>query len=120
MVTGLYVVEFIPAVTSAEEDPEQIKSFQLGQNYPNPFNPSTKIKFTIPHSPLLGGDGRGGLVTLKVYDVLGNKVATLVDENKPAGTYEVNFDAGNLPSGIYIAQLRAGNQINTIKMSLVK
>ena len=95
-----------------------LKDLKLEQNYPNPFNPTTKIKFTIPLSPLLGGDGRGGLVTLKVYDVLGNEIATLVNEELPAGEYEVEFsakggsasggDAYNLPSGIYFYQLIAG------------
>ncbi len=67
-------------------------SFQLEQNYPNPFNPSTSLKYTVssPQS-----------VLLKVYDVLGNEVATLVNEEKPAGTYEVEFNANGLTSGIY-------------------
>ena len=94
----------------------------LSQNYPNPFNPSTKIKFTIPQSPLPGGDGRGGLqlVKLVVYDVLGNEVATLVNEEKPAGEYEVEFNAKGLPSGIYFYRLIAGSYIKTRKMILLK
>ncbi|NWF88820.1 MAG: family 10 glycosylhydrolase [Ignavibacteriaceae bacterium] len=96
----------------------------LYQNYPNPFNPSTKINFTIPSAdnPLLGG-ARVGLVTLKVYDVLGNEVATLVNEYKPAGTYEVEFTVGqtiSLSSGVYYYQLKAGEFIQTKKMILVK
>jgi hypothetical protein len=97
-------------VVSVEGDETPIAtSFKLEQNYPNPFNPSTKIKFTIPapDSPLLGG-ARGGLVTLKVYDVLGNEIATLVNEEKPAGEYEVEFDGSGLTSGIYFYQLRVG------------
>ncbi|GBD87374.1 hypothetical protein BMS3Abin03_01306 [bacterium BMS3Abin03] len=96
--------------------------FSLEQNYPNPFNPTTKIKFTITKSPLPGGDGRGGLqlVKLVVYDLLGNKIATLVNEEKPAGTYEVEFNAGNLPSGIYMYQLKAGKFIQTKKLILMK
>ena len=117
MVTGLYVVKFIPPVTSAENDLEKINSFQLEQNYPNPFNPSTKIKFTIPVT--LSGVEES-IVTLKIYDVLGNEIATIVNEYKASGTYEINFDAGNLPSGIYVAQLKAANQIKNIKMSLIK
>ncbi|MDY0082759.1 MAG: choice-of-anchor V domain-containing protein [Ignavibacteriaceae bacterium] len=112
--------------------------FVLYQNYPNPFNPATKIKFTIPQADntLLGG-ARGGFVTLKVYDILGTEVATLVNEEKPAGNYEVEFNAGNLSggvsakggytSGIYFYQLkvysensRAGNFIETRKMVLIK
>ena len=100
--------------------------FKLEQNYPNPFNPSTKIKFTIPQSdnPLLGG-ARGGLVTLKVYDVLGNEVATLVNEEKPSGEYEVTFDSHsgnvrNLTSGVYFYRLQAGSFVETKKMILLK
>ncbi|HDZ58690.1 MAG TPA: hypothetical protein ENH47_01315, partial [Ignavibacteriales bacterium] len=68
--------------------------FKLFQNYPNPFNPSTKIKFTISKSPLLGGDRRGGLqfAKLVVYDILGNEVAALVNRELPAGNHEVEFD----------------------------
>jgi aminopeptidase N len=102
-------------------DRENISSiFDLSQNYPNPFNPSTKIKFTIPQSPLLGGDGRGGLVTLKVYDVLGNEVATLVNENKPAGSYEIEFGGTGLPSGVYFYRLQAGGFVETKKMILLR
>ncbi len=78
--------------------------FSLEQNYPNPFNPSTSIQYTIS-SPLF--------VSLKIYDVLGNEIATLVNEEKPAGEYEVEFSTGlihqTLSSGIYFYQLRAGN-----------
>ena len=101
--------------------------FELFQNYPNPFNPTTKIKFTIPQSPLLGGDGRGGLVTLKVYDVLGNEIATLVNEELSAGEYEVEFNATshsgevrNLTSGIYFYKLESGKFSETKKMILLK
>ena len=81
------------------------------QNYPNPFNPSTTIKFQIPNS---------SFVNLKVYDVLGNEVATLVNEEKPAGTYQLSFDASNLSSGIYFYKLQAGNIVETKKMILLK
>jgi len=94
--------------------------FSLEQNYPNPFNPSTKIKFTIPQSPLLGGDGRGGLVTLKVYDVLGNEITTLVNEEKSVGSYEAEFDGSNLSSGIYFYSLSSGNFFSTKKMILLR
>jgi len=105
-------------------------SFTLSQNYPNPFNPTTKIKYSIPQSPFLGGDGRGGLVTLKIYDILGREIATLVNEEKPAGEYEVEFSAKggsasggnayNLPSGIYFYQLNSGEFRETKKMILLK
>jgi len=95
--------------------------FKLYQNYPNPFNPTTTIQYLIPsaRSPLLGG-ARGGLVTLKVYDVLGREVTTLVNETKQPGKYEVEFNANNLPSGVYFYQLKAGEFIQTKKMILLK
>ena len=86
-------------------------SYSLEQNYPNPFNPTTTIRFTI-------SDLR--FTILKVYDVLGNEVATLVNEEKPAGTYEVEFTAIDLPSGIYFYRLQASNFIKTKKMILLK
>jgi len=85
--------------------------FSLEQNYPNPFNPSTKISWQAPVS---------GWQTLKVYDVLGNEVATLVNEEKPAGNYEVEFDASNLSSGVYFYILKAGDFIQSKKMILMK
>ena len=96
-------------------------TFKLEQNYPNPFNPTTKIKYTIPNynGPLLGGV-RGGLITMKVYDVLGRVVATLVNETKQPGEYEVEFNAANLPSGVYFYQLKAGELTDTKKMILLK
>ena len=85
--------------------------FALDQNYPNPFNPTTKIGFHIAESEF---------VTLKVYDLLGNELATLVKENKPAGEYEVEFSAIGLTSGIYIYKLETRNVIQTKKMILLK
>ena len=85
--------------------------FALMQNYPNPFNPSTKITFQIPES---------GLVSLKIYDVLGIEIATLVNEEKNPGKYEVDFNASNLSSGIYFYTLRAGNFVSIKKMMLIK
>lgn len=87
------------------------QTFSLEQNYPNPFNPSTKISWQSPVS---------SWQTLKVYDVLGNEVATLVDEYREAGKYEVEFDAENLSSGIYLYKLQAGSFINTKKMILMR
>ena len=117
-------------VTSVGNNDELPTEFVLEQNYPNPFNPSTKIGFTIQQSPLLGGDGRGGLVTLKVYDILGNEVATLVNEVKPAGEYEVEFNVASLPgyvsakggyaTGVYFYQLKTKGFVQTKKMLLVK
>lgn len=85
--------------------------FELEQNYPNPFNPSTVISYQLPVS---------SEVTLKVFDVLGNEIATLVDQYKSAGRYEVEFDASKLPSGIYFYQLKAGQFSETKKMVLLK
>jgi choice-of-anchor B domain-containing protein len=84
---------------------------ELAQNYPNPFNPSTNINFSIPES---------GLVTLKIYNIIGEEVAELINEFREASNYTANFNAGNLTSGIYIAKLSSGNNIQTIKMSLLK
>ena len=85
--------------------------FSLHQNYPNPFNPSTTISYSIQSS---------SFVTLKVYDVLGNELAKLVNAQKPKGSYEITFDAGNLPSGIYFYTLKAGSFVKTKKMILLK
>lgn len=89
--------------------------FELSQNYPNPFNPGTKIRYSIPNI----GSGFAQTV-LKVYDVLGNEVATLVNEEKPAGVYEVVFDPINLSSGIYIYKLQVAEFILAKKMTLIK
>jgi hypothetical protein len=102
--------------------------FSLDQNYPNPFNPATKIKYNIPS--VISTEGRNLNVVLKVYDVLGNELTTLVNEEKPAGNYEVEFSAkggsasgGNaysLSSGVYFYQLKAGNFVETKKMILLR
>ena len=102
--------------------------FVFSQNYPNPFNPSTKIKYSIPTQ---------SKVVIKVFDILGNEIETLINEEKPAGTYEVEFnshsglspwgEARNLPSGrqglsstVYFYQMKAGEFIETKKMILLK
>jgi hypothetical protein len=97
----------ITNATSVEKTYDNLPNyFALFQNYPNPFNPTTKIKYTIPSS---GEMKQYAPVQLKVFDVMGREVATLVNENKPAGTYEVTWNAANLPSGVYFYQLKAGN-----------
>jgi hypothetical protein len=111
----------IVTVTNEKSIPN---TFTLEQNYPNPFNPTTKIKFTIP-SVIASGAKQSQFVTLKVYNLLGNEVTTLVNEEKPAGAYEVTFDSHsgevrNLPSGIYFYQLKAGSFVETKKMILLK
>ncbi len=100
-----------PTGIESETSTEIPTTFALDQNYPNPFNPSTKISW---QSPL------GGHQVLKVYDVLGNEVATLVDEFKSKGTYEVVFNAFNLTSGVYFYKLQIGNFIATKKMTVIK
>jgi hypothetical protein len=105
----------IETVTNLDND-VLTDGFQLYQNYPNPFNPSTRIKFTIPQEVR----GEKQEVRLKVYDVLGNEIATLVNEELLSGEYETEFDASEFSSGIYIYQLRAGKSIQTQKMVLLK
>ncbi|MEJ2196766.1 MAG: T9SS type A sorting domain-containing protein [Ignavibacteriaceae bacterium] len=103
-------------VSVNEEELPVASTFKLEQNYPNPFNPSTIIKYEIP------GQARNDNMTvvLKIYDVLGNEIATLINEEKPAGTYEVEFDGGGLPSGIYFYHITAGGYSATKKMILMK
>ena len=95
-----------------EEEIDEIPTeFLLSQNYPNPFNPITKIKYSVPNS---------SQVVIKVIDILGNEIETLVNEEKPVGTYEVTWYAEGLPSGVYFYQLCAGSYIETKKMILLK
>ncbi len=103
-------------ITGIEDDQLQPLAIELYQNYPNPFNPSTTIQYSIPNV----GTGLALSVTLKVYDILGSEVATLVNEKQQAGYKEVQFDASLLSSGIYFYQLRAGDFIDTRKMSVIK
>jgi hypothetical protein len=94
-----------------EEENLIVDEFKLSQNYPNPFNPSTVISYQIPHQEF---------VTIKVYDILGNEIAVLVNEDKPAGSYEVEFNSSSLPSGVYFYQLRADRFVETKKMIVLK
>ena len=98
-------------LTDIEQQPTQPTEFKLEQNYPNPFNPSTSIQYAI---------GSTQLVQLKVYDVLGNEIATLVNEEKAAGIYNVQFTMNNLSTGIYFYKLTAGEYVSTKKMILIK
>ncbi len=121
---GKTIVKF-GEITSVENEEELPTEFSLSQNFPNPFNPSTKIRFTISTSPLnpspyQGEGNRERLVTLKVYDVLGNEVAILVNEEKPTGEYEVNFNGNGLTSGIYFYRLQAGSFVEIKKMVFMK
>lgn len=114
-----YGTKIIANITDVRPDNIIPDKFELMQNYPNPFNPSTKIKYTIPNNVTLS-DVEGSKVTLKVYDILGNEVATLVDEEKPAGTYEVEFKAENLASGVYVYRLQTQDYTNAKKMILIR
>ena len=99
------------SVTSVNDKGSIIKTFELKQNYPNPFNPTTVINYTIPEA---------GLVSLKVYDVLGNEVADLVNQKQASGEYRVSFNASRLASGIYFYRLQAGKYTQVRKMMLLK
>jgi predicted GH43/DUF377 family glycosyl hydrolase len=94
-----------------EEEVELPSDYVLSQNYPNPFNPTTRFRYSIPTQ---------SKVVIKVYDILGNEIATLLDEEKSVGTYEITWSAENLPSGVYFYQLKAGEYVNTKKMILLK
>ena len=101
----------VAIITSTEHISGLPQNYDLTQNYPNPFNPATKIEYCIPEE---------SFVQLKVYDILGNELATLVNQEQNAGTYRADFNGENLSSGFYIAQLIAGNYTKTIKMTLLK
>jgi hypothetical protein len=103
---NLGVVTVVTPITS--EVPE---NYSLSQNYPNPFNPVTKINYALP---------KNGFVTLRVYDVLGRQAVNLVNENKTAGSYSVDFNAGSLTSGVYFYRLEVNGFTDTKKLLLVK
>jgi len=111
-----YYSNRVDFITITVADVDEVYSWMpltvtLSQNYPNPFNPSTKIKYQIPEL---------SFVILKVFDVLGNEVGTIVNEVKPVGDYEVEFNASTLPSGIYFYRLQVGDFVETKKMMLMK
>ncbi len=99
------------SLTDIEDSKDQILNYRLSQNFPNPFNPTTTISYQLPTA---------GNIIFKVYDVLGNEVVTLVNEYKPAGSYEVEFNGNNLVSGIYFYRLQTGAYVETKKMILLK
>jgi photosystem II stability/assembly factor-like uncharacterized protein len=99
------------SITSVKRDETLPVEYSLSQNYPNPFNPSTKISYVIP---------KENYVTLKIYDILGNEVTTLVNKYQTTGRYSINFEGDNLASGIYIYRLQAGDYISSKKMTLIK
>ena len=108
---SFYNSNFSVIPTDINQLPEMVSDFELNQNFPNPFNPTTTISWQSAFA---------GHQTLKVYDVLGNEVATLVNEFRNAGSYEVDFNASKLSSGVYFYQMTAGNLIQTKKMILIR
>ena len=109
-VRGIYR-SVIPLTIINENNESPVTQVYLSQNYPNPFNPVTLINYQIPER---------GLVTIKVFDLLGNEVKTLVNEFKEMGSYNINFKAEDLSSGIYIYKISVNNYIASKKMILVK
>ena len=110
----------LPTVDVDMENYQLPQYFNLSQNYPNPFNPNTKINFTVPAFNLNSENYNMNNVLLKVFDVLGNEVATIINEEKSPGDYEVEFHAADLSSGMYFYQLQIGSYVETKKMILLK
>ncbi len=108
------IVSSINSEGNKEDYPDK---FILSQNYPNPFNPSTKIKYTVAS---LNASQGGTFVQLKIYDILGREIAVLVNEKQKAGYFEIKWDAGNQPSGVYFYRISAGEYVETKKMLLLK
>ena len=108
---GFWYVYQQSTITDVENEETIPTVFKLEQNYPNPFNPSTKIKFAVPEK---------SNVLIKVYDILGSEVVTLVNQEMDAGWYENNFNAAGLSSGVYLFRMEAGNFISTKKMVLLR
>jgi len=108
---SMYKIDLNLLTNINDEQPLVIKEFSLLQNYPNPFNPTTTISWQ---------SSIGSLQTLKIYDVLGNLITTLVDEYMPAGKHEINFDASSLSSGVYLYKLSSGKYSETKKMLVLK
>ena len=122
---GLYIDDveifsFSDEALSVNDNLEVPKEYLLSQNYPNPFNPSTKIIYSIPFALGLKHASPLQNTVLKVYDILGREITTLVNKVQSAGNYEVVFDGKELPSGIYFYRIQSGNFTNSKKMLLLK
>ncbi len=100
-----------PLNASGVKDAQTVTAYTLSQNYPNPFNPTTTISYSI---------AQPGFITIKVYDILGNEIATLVNEAKSTGSYHVTFNSAKIPSGVYFYKLQAGNYSVAKKLVIVK
>lgn len=111
--SDIFITKLISTVTSIKDykNYESVNGFELLQNYPNPFNPTTRIRYSI---------SRRQFVKLKIYDLLGQEITTLVNEEKPAGAHTVEIDASRLSSGIYFYRLQAGDFVETKKMILMR
>ena len=105
------IYKYFDQATDIKSENEIVFEISLAQNYPNPFNPTTMIKYSIANSQF---------VTIKVYDILGNEIANLVNEEKPPGNHKVKFDGSNLPSGVYFYRLQAGSFSQTKKLLSLK
>jgi Secretion system C-terminal sorting domain/Domain of unknown function (DUF362) len=116
---GIELIKLPQSTNAVDRTPAIVSSFQLDQNYPNPFNPVSEIGFRLPASGQ-AGIAKGSYVTLRVFDVLGHEVATLLNERKTAGTYTVQFNGTGLASGVYFYRLTADNFVQTRKMILAK
>jgi hypothetical protein len=111
-IDNVYFSDSTELVVSTEDEEDLVKSFELNQNYPNPFNPTTNIGFNLPSTTS---------VTLKVYNLLGQEVATLINGRKMnTGTHSVTFNAGSLSSGLYFYRIEAGDYNSTKRMMLIK
>jgi len=117
-VNASQVISIAEPLVSVDEKPALAISFSLEQNYPNPFNPTTKIGFQI--SEVRGQRSEASHVTLKVFDVLGREVATLVNEARSPGTYDVTWNAAGIGSGVFFYKLVSGSFTQTKKMQLLK
>jgi plastocyanin len=109
--SGMSGVIIVELPVSVADDGSIVNKFELNQNYPNPFNPTTTIKYSIPAN---------GIITLRVFNAIGEEVSMLANEIKEAGTYDVSFNAAQLSSGIYFYRLQAGSFVETKKMILMK
>jgi len=107
----LYIISELGICDVPQFDNGVPRTAALSQNYPNPFNPATTVRFSIPHTVH---------VTLKVYDMVGRGIATLLDETRSAGSYAVPWDAAGLPSGIYLCRITAGRWSETRKIALIR
>ncbi|MGE5810494.1 MAG: T9SS type A sorting domain-containing protein, partial [Ignavibacteria bacterium] len=109
--SGTIIYYYSALFTGTPNEELKVNSFRLSQNYPNPFNPATTITYSLP---------KNSIVTLKIYDILGKKIATLVNEEKQSGTYNATWDARDAASGVYFYKITAGEYSKVNKMMLLK